>query len=127
MQVNTSPSRILFVDDDKIAQMLIQQVLLDIGCRVELANDGVEALEKLTQNKFDIILSDINMPKMNGYELAKMIRSSHKSFHDILIIGLTAIVAPEDLEYAKNCGMNDVINKPINVSVLKKIVTQQVA
>ena len=121
MQVKLLSSKILFVDDDKIAQMLVKQILLDIGYRVELASDGLEALEKLAQNDFDMILSDINMPKMNGYELTQTIRSSQKSFRSIPIIGLTAVVVPEDLQRAKNYGMNDVMNKPINLNALRKM------
>jgi len=113
--------KILIVEDDAIVKYAVKTILEDIGFHAELASNGQEALIFLQEKKFDLILSDINMPIMDGYELAKKIRASNTDFKHIPIIGITAQIEPENIQKAKMSGMNEIFTKPINITVLKKL------
>jgi two-component system capsular synthesis sensor histidine kinase RcsC len=122
MPIDNAAKRVLVVDDEKIVQTVMKALLEGIGCFVVVANNGVEALAILQNEKFDLVLSDINMPQMDGYELAKSIRNSTGISHDIPIFGISACSKEEGLQKAKGVGMNDLFQKPISVDLLKKLV-----
>ena len=79
--------------------------------KVDWAINGVEVLEKLQKNTYDIILMDIMMPEMDGLEATRIIRSSKSDYHDITIIALTASIMKEDHDKCINAGINEVAGK----------------
>ena len=107
---------VLVVEDMALNQLLIKIILTDFGCEVEVVENGKIALEKLRENKYDIILMDLQMPEMNGFEATKYIREEMKS--QIPIIALTADVTTVDTEKCISVGMNDYISKPIDEKLL---------
>ncbi|MFK5891987.1 MAG: response regulator [Pseudomonadota bacterium] len=107
-------SHILLTEDNTTNQEIILGLLEDSGINIEIACNGKEAIEKFTAQpeKFELILMDIQMPIMDGYEATKIIR---KQDQELPIIALTANAMKEDIEKTKNAGMNEHLNKPIDV------------
>lgn len=108
--------RVLVAEDVMLNQLLIKIILNDFGFEYEIVGDGKLAIENFQSNTYDIILMDLHMPEMNGFEAAEYIRKTMKS--DIPIIALTADVTTVDITKCKEYGMNDYISKPINENLL---------
>lgn len=111
---------ILLVEDDKINQILAEKILKKQKNNVVIANNGLEALELITENKFDIILMDIQMPELDGMETTRIIREKFKI--NTPIIALTAYAAKGDKEKFIKNGMNDYISKPISIREFYKVI-----
>lgn len=101
---------VLLVDDNELNQRLAGVMLKNIGCKVTVAGNGREAIEKLSFTDFQLILMDIQMPLMNGYEATEYIRRQLKL--TLPIIGLSANVYKEEIEQCYQSGMNDYLGKP---------------
>jgi PAS domain S-box-containing protein len=110
---------ILLTEDNLINQKLAKKLLEKQGHRVEIANNGLEAITLFEQQKFDLILMDFQMPEMNGLEATQRIRAieQQKGGH-IPIIAMTANAMSEDKDRAINAGMDAYVPKPINVQEL---------
>ncbi len=109
--------KVLIVEDTLFNQMLAVELLKKHieGVKIEVADNGKIALEKLEQESFDLILMDVKMPVMDGYEATIAIRKNpNPVLSNMPIIGLTANAIPEQLEKCQSVGMNDVVTKPIN-------------
>ena len=107
-------AQILLVEDNEINQELALELLTSHGLFAEVANNGKEALDMLTQGTFDGVLLDIQMPVMDGYATVSEIRKQEK-WKDLPVIAMTANTTRGDTELALNAGMNDQIGKPIHV------------
>lgn len=108
-----STYNVLVVEDSPTMRQLIVFALKRIrGLKITEANDGVDGLKKISADKFDLILTDINMPIMDGLKLVSLVRNdpNHK---DVPIIIITTEGANEDKERAMAIGANDYITKPI--------------
>lgn len=114
---------VLVVEDIILNQLLIKTLLDDFGFDCDIASNGIIALEKLKTETYDIILMDLQMPEMNGFDTTKYIRNKLKS--DIPIIALTADVTTVDLEKCKASGMDDYIAKPIDERLLYNKIMHQ--
>lgn len=111
---------VLVVEDNDINSELMVNILEKYGIMTEVAENGVQALKKLEEVKFDIILMDISMPIMDGYKTTKEIRKRYG--FSVPIIAMTANVFETDINKSLNSGMNDHIGKPIDVDdLLSKI------
>jgi len=108
--------RVLVVEDMALNQLLMKTLLDDFGFERDIADNGKIALEKLKTNQYDIILMDLQMPEMNGFEATEYIRNKMNS--KIPIIALTADVTTVDLAKCKAVGMNDYIAKPVDEKLL---------
>jgi PAS domain S-box-containing protein len=108
--------RILVAEDMPLNQLLIKIILEDFGFHVDIADNGNIAIEKLQENKYDIILMDLQMPELNGFEATDYIRNKMNS--QIPIIALTADVITVDIVKCEVIGMNDYISKPIDEKLL---------
>ncbi len=115
--------RILAVEDNVFNQQIVMELLKLSGIRVEIANNGEEALVMLAQQNFDAVLMDIHMPVMDGFEATKQIRSQSR-FDKLPVIALTAGVTQEERGQCMAAGMNDFINKPVNPSQLLSTLVQ---
>lgn len=115
---------ILVVEDDHINQQLILRVLKKMGYQPKLVQNGLEALEAVEQEYFDIILMDIQMPKMDGLEATRQIRqksASNMINYAPTIIAMTANAMSEDRAKCLTAGMDDYISKPFDVEKLKRL------
>jgi two-component system sensor histidine kinase EvgS len=117
---------ILAVDDHPTNRDLIGKQLKLLGLRVELAESGVDALEKWKTRKFDLIITDCHMPTMDGYELTRYIRKYEieKKLKPVLIIAWTANILAEERFRCENAGMNDLLTKPANLELLRTILSK---
>jgi CheY-like chemotaxis protein len=108
--------KILLVEDQFINQKLMKNVLEKGGYEVIPASDGESALKLLSENKYDIILMDIQMPELNGYEVAKKFREMEKVSGEFTpILAMTANSLAGDREKSLESGMDDYIAKPLNM------------
>lgn len=115
-----SGSKILIVDDNNMNIMVAERMIKHWGMKTDKALSGMEALAKLKTQQFDLILMDLQMPEMSGYETSTHIRSNPEFNHrEVIIIALTADVMPEIRERAIAAGMNDYISKPFNPTDLR--------
>ncbi len=115
-------ANILLVEDNSLNQKLALKVLGDFGCKTELAENGRVAVNKLRTQQFDLVLMDIQMPEMDGYEAASLIRKGLLS--EVPIIAMTAHAMSSEKEKCLALGMNDYISKPFQEEDLfKKIQT----
>lgn len=114
--------RILLVEDNELNSEIAIELLASEGFQIEHASDGVEAVDMFgdsSEGYYDLILMDIQMPVMNGYEATRAIRAlGKKDAESIPIIAMTANAFVEDIENARNAGMNEHMAKPINVERL---------
>ena len=116
---------ILLVEDNKVNQMVSTNILeKKLGCKVLIANNGLEGLNILDETKIDLVLMDCQMPVMDGYECTKAIRSSGKDYADIPIVAVTADVMSGAKERCVGAGMNDYMAKPVTVEKFKNILDQ---
>jgi chemosensory pili system protein ChpA (sensor histidine kinase/response regulator) len=96
------------------------------GFRVVTANDGLDALEKLAQEKPDVVLSDIEMPRMDGFDLARNIRAD-ANLADLPIIMITSRIAEKHREHAMSLGVNNYLGKPYSEDVLLGLIREYCA
>lgn len=120
--------KVLLVEDNELNQEIAQAILSEAGFKIEIAADGIEAVEKVEQSvpgQYDVILMDVQMPRMNGYEATKHIRGmKDKSKANIPIVAMTVNAFEEDKKAALAAGMNAHIAKPIEVDKLKTALQQ---
>ena len=103
--------RVLLVEDNQVNQIVAATMLEEIGFDVEIANDGLQALEKFQPGKFDLVLMDCQMPNMDGYEATREIRK-RESGAELPVLALTANVTEGDIRLCKEAGMDEIITKP---------------
>jgi CheY-like chemotaxis protein len=108
---------ILYVEDNIMNQELARKVFERLGCRLYIANDGYEALEMITREKYDMIFMDIDMPRINGYEATQIIRQT--LCLNTPIIALTNRDSETDMNQCHIVGMNGHMGKPLNVVELE--------
>lgn len=106
------PLSILLVEDNEINRLYASALLKKWNCKVELAEDGKQALDKLAHSMFDLILMDVQMPVMDGLEATRLIRSGPAPANQIPILALTANASVKDADKCLETGMNDCISKP---------------
>lgn len=121
--LKASPKRILLVEDNYINQLVIGEMLKPFPFEIEIAADGEVACEKVQQSAFDLVLMDIQMPKMDGYTATQHIREQ-LNLLQLPIIALTANVMEGDRHKSLQVGMNDFIAKPVNTQTLYEVLAR---
>tara|TARA_B100000470_G_scaffold41001_1_gene29876 strand:+ start:4554 stop:6281 length:1728 start_codon:yes stop_codon:yes gene_type:complete len=116
-------SRILLVEDNPLNQQIASQILRSNGFIVDIAEDGIAAIEAVEKDTFDCILMDCQMPRMDGYTAANKIKEQPKFAH-IPIIAMTANTMEADLTKAKESGMQGYIAKPIEVQTMFEVIAE---
>lgn len=114
---------ILLVEDNPLTQKITKDLLLAKNCAVDIAGTGSEALEKFKARIYQMILVDIGLPDLTGYELTQHIRNYEVNHHQppAWIIGLTADVEKEEFYQGIHAGMNDIYCKPLSAQLLTDI------
>lgn len=103
--------KILLVEDNPINQIIVSEMLLQLSVIITTAGNGLEAIELLEKNSFDVVLMDIQMPKLGGIETTEIIREKLKD--DTPVIAMTAHATREEREKCYKAGMNEFLSKPI--------------
>ncbi len=111
-----SEFKILLAEDSIVNAKLITSLFAQYNIKVDLAGNGLEAIEKIKNSYYDLILMDMEMPEMNGYEATTVLRN--ELHNPIPIIAMTAHAMAGEIEKCLNLGMNDYISKPINAKLL---------
>jgi CheY-like chemotaxis protein len=109
-------ARVLVVEDNPVNQLVAQGLLQSLGCRVDVAQNGREAVERTSERHYDVVLMDCQMPVMDGYEATLRIRQREQSAHGsnrTTIVAMTAFAMKEDRRQCLEAGMDDYIAKPV--------------
>lgn len=117
--------RILIVDDDELVLIALRELLRSENYEVQTFSRGKEALKKIDQEDYDLILLDIVMPEMDGFELCKMIRTMDK-FKNKPIVFLSAKNQEEDKKRGMEAGANLFLNKPISPQKLLNLIAETI-
>ena len=113
MEQKQRRSKILIADDNIQNVELLEAYLAELPCDIDVAYDGAETLEHVQSNRPDLVLLDIMMPKMSGYEVCRQLKSDPAT-QDILILMITALLEISDIERGVEAGTDDFLSKPIN-------------
>ncbi len=108
------------MEDNPINRVILAEQLQALGCEVELAQDGVEALQLCRERTFDLVVTDINMPRLDGYGLVRQLRDEG---NPVPVIGASANATAEERERYLASGMQGYLSKPIDIARLRKAIT----
>ena len=109
----SSPSNILIVDDDSRGRETLEAVLTGLGHNLHFCDNGLDALKQASILQPDLILLDVMMPRMSGFEVCRKIKQD-SALRDTVIIMVTALNEVGDFERAVECGCDDFLTKPVN-------------
>ncbi|HOG49201.1 MAG TPA: response regulator, partial [Lentisphaeria bacterium] len=117
---------ILLAEDNLVNQKVALAMLNKLGYTADVASNGFEVLEKLANKSYRLVLMDIQMPEMDGLEVARLIRNQHTNIlnHDTPIIAVTAHAVSGYEEYCRQAGMNGYLPKPITIKQLRDMLQQ---
>jgi len=119
--VDLAAGKVLIVDDNQQNLELIQAYMESLPCRIEVAGDGAEAMASIAREQPDLVLLDVMMPRMSGFEVCQKLKGN-PSTRDIVIIMVTALHEVSDMERAVECGCDDFVSKPVNkVELLARV------
>lgn len=113
--------KILMVEDNQVNQLVGKDILNSFGLEIDIANNGLEAVEKCRVERYDLVFMDLQMPLMDGFEATRIIRTFNAS---LPIIALSAAVMQDDKALTLRAGMNGHIAKPINTQELQHVLSQ---
>jgi CheY-like chemotaxis protein len=118
-------AHVLLVEDNPTNQLVAQGILEQMGLLIDIANDGIEAIELVNKNQYDIVLMDLQMPRMDGFEATSQIRALTQG-DSLPIIAMTASAMVSDKQAATAAGMNAHVSKPIDSQELASVLLQWV-
>jgi len=118
------PLRILLAEDNVVNQKLALRLLQQMGYRADLASNGIEAVESVERQTYDVILMDVQMPDMDGLEAARRITTKWSPDERPRIVAMTANAMQGDREMCLAAGMDDYLTKPIRVDQLVEALNQ---
>ena len=104
---------VMVVDDSEPIRKFLIFALRSIGISVVAARDGMDALEKLSHNKVDLVITDLNMPNMDGFEFLKALRDD-KEYYEVPVIILSSLSSAKDIEMGLKLGANSYLVKPFD-------------
>ncbi len=116
-------TNILLIEDNPANQLIVRHFLEIVGCKVMCAGNGQQALEKIAAGLYDLVIMDIQMPVMNGYETTRHIRDTLK-FRYLPIIAMTANATQENRECCLTAGMDDFIAKPVDQNQMYRVLAK---
>jgi CheY-like chemotaxis protein len=116
--------RILVAEDNSVNQKVVLKQLMSLGYQAEVVNNGQEAVDRLKEHEYDVVLMDCQMPIMDGYRATQEIRSFEGERKRTTIIAITANAMPEDRQRCMDAGMDDYMSKPASREDLRKKVEQ---
>ncbi|MCX8117552.1 MAG: response regulator [Desulfobacterota bacterium] len=118
--------RVLLAEDNPVNQRMMVKMLDKLGCHVDTVVNGIEAIRRVEQSTYDLVLMDCQMPEMDGYTATAEIRRRGGTFLEIPIIAVTAHALAEDRDRCIKAGMNDYLSKPVQKEVLVETIRKWV-
>lgn len=122
-QLPLGSGQVLLVEDNEINQIVAVELLKKLGLRVDIAENGREAIDKVLKGDYKIIFMDLQMPIMDGFEATQTIRGLYGA-QELPIVAMTAAVMEKDLQHIRDVGMNDYVSKPVSLQDLTKVLHQ---
>lgn len=122
-EVRLGPARILLVEDSVVNQKVALSMLRRFGCRADIAGDGAEALDRLAETSYDLVLMDGQMPRMDGFTATRLLREREEGEH-IPVVAMTAHAMQGDRERCLAAGMDDYLSKPVDREALAAILSR---
>jgi len=114
-------NRILIADDNDANRELLEAYLADLDCEIETSADGQETIDKVASFEPDLVLLDVMMPKLSGFEVCKQIKDDPE-MKRVMVLMVTALNELGDIERAVNAGTDDFLSKPVNrIELLKRV------
>jgi two-component system chemotaxis response regulator CheY len=114
-----SPPRILIVEDSALVRLYYRDVLENAGFEIDQAMNGLEAMEKALASRFDLLIVDVNMPKMDGFSFLRELRRSESDAAVLPALVITTEAGSEDLREARSAGANYYLVKPVSKDDLR--------
>lgn len=114
---------ILVVDDDEIMRSALKRILENEGYKVILAVDGLELSKILETTRFDMILLDVNLPWVDGYELCRLIKDHH-ALKDVPLVLVSARKSKQDIQAGFDAGCNDYVTKPFDIDYMTGVINK---
>ncbi len=115
---------ILVAEDNETNQIVLRKQLALLGFAARMSRDGIEALECLQEREYPLLLTDLHMPRMDGYELAAAVRASETGSRRMPIVALTADALKSDADRCRDVGMDDSLIKPVKLATLKAMLAK---
>ncbi|RLA36957.1 MAG: hypothetical protein DRR03_03205 [Gammaproteobacteria bacterium] len=122
----TSHCRVLVAEDNVVNQQVAIGMLKRLGCEVSAVADGQEVLERLATERFDLVLMDCQMPRLDGFEATRHLRRNEAPGQHLPVVAMTAHVLPEDVAHCFAVGMDDHLAKPITIERLRRVLERWV-
>ena len=116
--------RVLVVEDDSVASKVAARILEKAGCIVDIAVDGIEAVDHFERSRYDLILMDLDLPKLNGFRATERIRAHERGRSRTPIVAVTATASEGGRNACTSAGMDDFISKPLKQDVLMSVVAR---
>jgi signal transduction histidine kinase/ActR/RegA family two-component response regulator len=119
-------TRVLLVEDNRVNQRVALHMLLRLGYEVACADDGIQAIARLTRERFDLVLMDCQLPEMDGWDATRVIRDRMSAVldHEVPVIAMTANAFSEDRERCLAAGMSDFVAKPVAMAELSRVLSR---
>ena len=124
--ISNKKLKVLVTEDEAINRMYITTILERNGWDIDEASDGLEAIECIKNNDYDVVLMDISMPRLNGIDATIQIRRDEEDGKHLPVIALTAHAFPSDRKKFLGAGMDDVVVKPLNEETLLDVISRYV-
>jgi len=126
--VEEEPSavRVLVAEDNAVNRLLVKRMFEKLGCRIDLAGNGREAVDMASRLRYDIIFMDCFMPELDGYEASRELRELEQTEHRVPIVALTANAMADDRAKCIAAGMDDYLSKPVSIEDLRRIMQRWV-
>jgi CheY-like chemotaxis protein len=116
------PVKVLVAEDNPLNQKIVMAMLIKMNCSVTIAQNGFEAVKLLNESAFDIVLMDMQMPKMDGLNATRIVKQGSKLNRNTPVIALTANATEEHKRACFEVGMEDFLTKPLSMNKLEEIV-----
>jgi CheY-like chemotaxis protein len=121
---SASALRVLVAEDNIVNQTIVKKLLEEAGCRVDVANNGVQAIDRWEEGGYDLILMDCQMPELDGFDATREIRKREGGRERVPIVAITANVLDKDRNHCFAVGMDDFLSKPLRLRQLREVVTR---
>lgn len=123
-RINADNLRILLAEDNASNQKVIMKMLERLGYKADAVLNGCEVIQALELQQYDLVLMDVVMPKMSGFDAAKEIRRRIPASKQPKIIALTAYVIPNSRQICLEAGMDDYLGKPVTIQELSNVISK---
>lgn len=121
LRANTDAQTVLVVDDDEIMRSALKRILDSEGYNVILAEDGLQLSKVLETTKLDMVLLDVNLPWVDGFELCRLIKS-HPTLNDVPLILVSGRKSADDVERGIESGADDYVTKPFEIDYMLNVI-----